>query len=66
MVRGYGCTQHATAVDHIIAVADGGAFYDPANLRATCVHCNASRGWRRAREGGLKYRMGVATYRSRF
>lgn len=34
------CTTKATEVDHIVAVADGGAQFDPANLRAACKSCN--------------------------
>lgn len=36
------CTGIATEVDHIIALADGGASHDMANLRATCKTCNLS------------------------
>lgn len=31
-------------VDHIIPLAQGGAKYDPANVRASCQHCNLMRG----------------------
>jgi hypothetical protein len=56
-IRGPHCQGKATAVDHIIPMADGGALYDPANLRAACAWCNNWRavrqkhqdGWRRAR-----------------
>ena len=34
------CTTKATCVDHITPVLDGGAWYDPANLRAACAPCN--------------------------
>lgn len=37
-----GCQRTANTVDHIIAVADGGAVYDPANLRAACKRCNSA------------------------
>jgi 5-methylcytosine-specific restriction endonuclease McrA len=43
-IRKRGCTSHATQVDHITALAHGGARLDPANLRAACIHCNASEG----------------------
>ena len=39
-----GCTLIADQVDHIIPLVDGGAKYDPSNLRAACTHCNASLG----------------------
>lgn len=38
-----GCTGRATAVDHIIPVLSGGAWWDESNLRATCVSCNNHR-----------------------
>ena len=37
-----GCTLIATTADHIIPRAVGGS-NDVANLRASCVHCNAAR-----------------------
>jgi 5-methylcytosine-specific restriction enzyme A len=40
-VRGPACTGHATQVDHIINVANGGAELDPANCQAICTPCNA-------------------------
>jgi 5-methylcytosine-specific restriction endonuclease McrA len=43
-LRRPGCTLDATEVDHIVSVADGGAWYDPENLRAACRWCNSSRG----------------------
>jgi hypothetical protein len=55
-VCGPKCTHNATAVDHIIPIADGGAKFDPSNLRAICTSCNNWRaqrqkhfeGWRRS------------------
>ena len=44
-----GCTTHATTVDHIVRLMDGGDMYNPTNLRAACAHCNASDGGRAAR-----------------
>jgi 5-methylcytosine-specific restriction endonuclease McrA len=65
-VQGEGCTTVATTVDHIVSVGEGGAFYDPANLRAACPHCNSARGWReRVDRGAFTYRVGVARYRTR-
>ena len=65
-VRGHGCTQVATSVDHVVAAVDGGDFWDPANLRAACRVCNSSRGGRTARERERTYRSSVAGYHSRF
>lgn len=55
-IRGPKCTGVATAVDHIIPVASGGPWFDPAGLRACCVNCNNGRiqrqrneAWRTAR-----------------
>ena len=42
-IRSPRCTTNATQVDHIIPVLKGGAWYDPANLRASCAHCNNQR-----------------------
>lgn len=38
------CTEVADQVDHIVRPDDGGSFFDPANLRASCAWCNQSRG----------------------
>ena len=38
-----GCLGRANEADHIIEVADGGARYDLANLRAACGPCNKRR-----------------------
>jgi 5-methylcytosine-specific restriction endonuclease McrA len=43
-IQGPRCTSVATTVDHIRELHAGGAAYDPANLRAACLHCNSSRG----------------------
>jgi len=40
-IRGQGCTQYATQVDHIVDRADGGSLLDLTNLRASCKTCNA-------------------------
>ena len=39
-----GCTIDATTVDHITPIAFGGEWYDMANLRAACQHCNSNLG----------------------
>jgi 5-methylcytosine-specific restriction protein A len=67
-IMGPGCNRYATCVDHIVDRADGGAMYDPANLRAACRNCN---GWRAAtrtntnRRAG-RYRTTSAVYQTRF
>ena len=38
------CGGYATTVDHVKALAEGGAMYDPANLVAACAPCNYRRG----------------------
>jgi hypothetical protein len=38
-----GCTHIATEVDHIVPVSQGGAWFDPLNLRAACFSCNNKR-----------------------
>lgn len=42
-IRGSGCTTRATCVDHIITWRDGGSWFDPTNLRASCQTCNNNR-----------------------
>lgn len=42
-IAGPKCTTTATHVDHIIPVTQGGAWYDPTNLRASCPKCNYAR-----------------------
>jgi 5-methylcytosine-specific restriction endonuclease McrA len=42
-INGPNCKTHATTVDHIISWQAGGAWYDPANLRAACGPCNYGR-----------------------
>jgi len=39
------CGASGKQVDHIIAVKDGGAFFDPANLRTLCNHHHARKTW---------------------
>ena len=43
-IQAKGCTTVADQVDHIVELVNGGAKYDPSNLRASCAHCNMSRG----------------------
>ena len=42
-IRGEHCTIDANHVDHIVSPRQGGAWWDPANLRAACARCNNSR-----------------------
>jgi 5-methylcytosine-specific restriction endonuclease McrA len=42
-IGGPRCTIVATTVDHIHPLSEGGAVYDPANLRAACAPCNNGR-----------------------
>lgn len=39
-----GCTAVAVTVDHIQPIALGGAWWEPANLRASCFKCNIAAG----------------------
>lgn len=39
-LRYAGCTGTAAHADHIQAVAEGGAEYDPGNGQAACRHCH--------------------------
>jgi 5-methylcytosine-specific restriction endonuclease McrA len=38
------CRTKADAVDHIIAISQGGPRLDPRNLQAACISCNT---WKR-------------------
>lgn len=42
-IRGPRCTSTATHVDHIIPVTQGGPWWEPDNLRASCKNCNNDR-----------------------
>lgn len=42
-IRSNGCTFAATEVDHIVPTTQGGAWFDPLNLRASCFNCNNKR-----------------------
>ena len=37
------CGRPATDVDHIVELADGGSFHDPANLRSLCDECHKAK-----------------------
>jgi 5-methylcytosine-specific restriction protein A len=61
-VRGPDCKGYATEVDHIVSRTDGGAMYDPANLRACCKPCNGWRAARRTNDKRFGYRTTVPEY----
>ncbi len=42
-VHGPRCTHVANECDHIEPWLDGGAWFNPANLRAACTACNKGR-----------------------
>lgn len=46
-VKGKRCIGSASEADHVVPLADGGAMYDPHNLRAACKPCNGERAARR-------------------
>jgi hypothetical protein len=48
------CGAPATHVDHIVTWRQGGAPFDPVNLRATCRKCNLGRVSRARRSGWLR------------
>jgi 5-methylcytosine-specific restriction endonuclease McrA len=43
-IQGPGCAGQADAVDHVIALRQGGPRLDPGNLVAACSHCNSAKG----------------------
>ena len=43
-IRGANCRGAANTVNHRLAVSEGGAFFDPENLEASCAACNFSGG----------------------
>jgi 5-methylcytosine-specific restriction endonuclease McrA len=64
-VRGPGCEGEAKAVDHIVPTCEGGDFYDPANLRASCRKCNGVRGAATATSRNARYRGSTSRYETR-
>ena len=42
-IRLPGCEGKATAVDHIVALRDGGAPFELRNLQAACKSCNSAK-----------------------
>jgi hypothetical protein len=69
-VQDPGCTVVATQVDHIVPRVEGGAFWDPSNLRGSCPRCNLGRGGRlgNQRKGAAEftYRTTLAPTETRF
>ena len=57
-----GCELHGAAatVDHVVARANGGSEYDPANLVACCRRCNSVKGSGDAHRSNVP-RLGVQT-----
>lgn len=54
MIRdGHECGDPADSADHIVPIAEGGAVWDPANLRAACLPCNTAAGRALARRRRL-------------
>jgi 5-methylcytosine-specific restriction endonuclease McrA len=42
-IRGPHCSRGGTEIDHVVPREDGGAWFEPSNLRAACRPCNAGR-----------------------
>lgn len=49
------CGAHATQVDHIVAIADGGAVWDLNNLQSLCSTCHARKTLRERYERHCKH-----------
>jgi 5-methylcytosine-specific restriction endonuclease McrA len=65
-IQAEGCTRYATCVDHIVARADGGDCWQPANLRAACRTCNSRDGALRTNSRRVaRYRTTLADYDTR-
>jgi 5-methylcytosine-specific restriction endonuclease McrA len=45
-IRAPGCRHLATQCDHIVSPLEDGSFWDPVNLRASCLPCNVRAGHR--------------------
>ena len=63
-IHGPRCLGYANEVDHVVTRADGGAMFNPANLRASCGPCNRGRAAHRTNDM-RHYRTGVPTYETR-
>ena len=64
-IRGPKCRGYATEVDHVVSRADGGAVFDPANMRASCRPCNGGRSADRTNTMRRRYRTAVPDYEVR-
>jgi 5-methylcytosine-specific restriction enzyme A len=53
-IRLPGCRGEADEVDHVVPHDRGGAWYDEANLRASCGFCNRARGNRQRQRFGSR------------
>ena len=42
-IKAPGCQIKAGDIDHVVGVAEGGAWFDESNLRAACGKCNRGR-----------------------
>lgn len=60
------CGGTATCVDHVVARADGGDMWNPANLRAACRRCNNQGGAELTnRRRAARYATTLAVYNTR-
>lgn len=68
-IRSSCCRLTATEVDHIEPPIEGGSFWDPANLRASCRPCNSTRGGQlsrqRAKMANFGYRQPIVPMETR-
>ena len=53
-IKGTKCLGTANEADHIVPLVEGGAPFDPDNLRAACKPCNAGRTSKRKAEEGWR------------
>ena len=51
------CGRPSTELDHLVALADGGAAFDPRNVAPSCRRCNRRRG----SEVGRRHAKGLGT-----
>lgn len=65
-IRGPKCSTTAVEADHIVAVADGGDFWNPTNLRAACRPCNSGAGAAITNRRRWRYTTTEPDYESRF
>jgi 5-methylcytosine-specific restriction protein A len=65
-IRGPKCNGYATEVDHVVARADGGATWNPSNLRAACRPCNSAGGAEVGNRRRWRYSTTEPYYETRF